>query len=83
MTKSVRPQDVEERFRKLMRDGGLLEPEEVAQLRRAVVFVWYDPKLVVVVDLEELAEDGDPSLALSAHGRYAGIRAPNDREDSR
>jgi hypothetical protein len=53
-------QEIEARFREIAARAGLPEPDEVGHLRRAVVFLWYESKLFVLVDLEELADGEDP-----------------------
>jgi hypothetical protein len=55
-----RHQAVEDRMRQLLAEAGLRPPDEVAQLRRVVVFLWYDTKAFVIVDLDEMPLDGDP-----------------------
>jgi hypothetical protein len=51
---------VEERMRQLLASAGLPAPDETALLTRAVIFLWYDTKAFVLVDLDELPPDGDP-----------------------
>jgi hypothetical protein len=60
MPDSVQHQEVEARFREIAATAGLPEPDEVGHLRRAVVFLWYESKLFVLVDLEELPVGEDP-----------------------
>ncbi len=47
--------DAERRMRELIENAGLPEPDEVRHEfePNEVVFVWCEPKLVVVVDLDE------------------------------
>lgn len=54
---------VEQRFRDLLADHALPEPDEVAHWRDAVLFGWRDTKALVVIDLDELEDlDGlDPA----------------------
>jgi hypothetical protein len=76
MPLSPRHQEVEDRFRDLLSEAGLPEPDEAAQLRRSVVFLWYDTKAFVLVDLEELPEDADPFAGLDPGGLAADILGP-------
>ena len=48
-------------MRELLQTAGLPAPDETAQLSRAVIFIWYDTKAFVLVDLEEIP-DGDYPL---------------------
>lgn len=60
----------ERRFRALLADQGLPQPDEVAHWRDALVFGWRDTKAIVVVDLDEVDElDGsDPSACFGVCG---------------
>jgi hypothetical protein len=51
---------VEDRMRALLDEAGLPAPDDIAHLSRAVVFLWYDTKAFVLVDLDEMPDDGDP-----------------------
>lgn len=44
----------------LIESAGLPAPDDVGHLSRAVVFIWYETKAFVLVDLEEIPPDGDP-----------------------
>lgn len=57
MTTSPRHKEIEERFLQLVADAGLPAPDDTARLRRALVFLWYDTKAFVLVDLDELPDD--------------------------
>ena len=59
MTISPRNQLVEDRMRQLLDETGLPQPDDIAHLSRAVIFLWYDTKAFVLVDLDEMP-DGDP-----------------------
>lgn len=52
--------DIEARFRDLVMAAGLPEPDEIAHLRRAIIFLWYDTKAFVLLDLDELPAGADP-----------------------
>jgi hypothetical protein len=52
-----RHRDVERRFRRLVADAELLEPDRVEYEPEAVVFRWDGPKLAVAVDFDRPAED--------------------------
>lgn len=43
----------EARFRDLLRQSDLPEPDEVARLRDCLVFCWHDRRAVVVIDLDD------------------------------
>ena len=57
MHRSSRHDEVEDRFLDLLDDAGLPGPDDVAHLSRALVFVWYEPRALVLVDLDELPDD--------------------------
>jgi len=60
MTISPRNQLVEDRMRQLLDETGLPQPDDIAHLTRAVIFLWYDTKAFVLVDLDEMPDDDDP-----------------------
>jgi hypothetical protein len=45
--------EVETRFRKLLRDAELPEPDDAAHEPDSIVFYWHGPKVAVVVDLDD------------------------------
>jgi hypothetical protein len=45
-------QDVEQRFRDLIAEAGLPDPDDVAYESRSVVFLWNEEKVAVAVDLD-------------------------------
>lgn len=47
-------------MRELLESAGLPAPDETAQLTRAVIFIWYDTKAFVLVDLDELPDGEEP-----------------------
>ena len=47
-------------MRQLLDDAGLPHPDDTAHLSRAVVFIWYDTKAFVLVDMDEMPHDDDP-----------------------
>ena len=47
-------------MRELLAAAGLPAPDDVAHVSRAVIFVWYETKAFVLVDLEEIPDDDDP-----------------------
>ena len=47
-------------MRELLAAAGLPLPDDVAHVSRAVIFLWYDTKAFVLVDLDEMPQDGDP-----------------------
>jgi hypothetical protein len=60
MTHSRRHQQIEERMRDLLEAAALPAPDETAHLTRAVIFIWYDTKAFVLVDLDEIPDGDDP-----------------------
>ena len=60
MTNHDRHRRAEARFRALLAESGFPEPDEVAYLRRCLIFLWELSKLVVLIDLDELAPGDDP-----------------------
>ena len=63
-------------FRATLEEAGLPQPEEVAYLRRAVVFVWYSTKAVVFVDLDEVPEGEPPFAGIDLEGLGESLEPP-------
>lgn len=57
-------------MRELLDSAALPAPDDIAHLSRAVIFIWYDTKAFVLVDLDEMPPDGDPLDGLDL-GRLA------------
>jgi hypothetical protein len=47
-------------MRELLDAAGLQAPDDVGHLSRAVIFIWYETKAFVLVDLEEVPDGDDP-----------------------
>ena len=47
-------------MRELLAEAGLPAPDDVAHVSRAVIFLWYETKAFVLVDLEEIPDGDDP-----------------------
>lgn len=60
MHPSPRHQQVETRMRELLTAAGLPQPDDIAHVSRAVIFLWYETKAFVLVDLEEMPDGEDP-----------------------
>jgi hypothetical protein len=60
MPPSTPHHEAEAAFRRLITDGELAEPDDVQYTDDSVVFLWREPQLAVVVDLE------DPAAAKAA-----------------
>jgi len=60
MPPTPRHQKVEERMRELLASAGLPAPDDVAHVSRAVIFLWYETKAFVLVDLDEIPDGDDP-----------------------
>jgi hypothetical protein len=56
MAPTTRHHEAEAAFRRLIDDGEFAEPDEVRYDDDSVVFLWHEPKLAVVVDLEDAPE---------------------------
>ena len=54
MPPSPRHREVEDRFRRLISDAELAQPDSVEYEPEAVTFLWHDEKLAVVVDFDDL-----------------------------
>ncbi len=57
----------------MLADAGLPAPDETAHLTRAVIFIWYDTKAFVLVDLDETPATGDPLEGLDVAQLAADI----------
>lgn len=55
-----RHEEIRDRFLETVADAGIPAPHEAVCLSRALIFLWYDTKAFVLVDLDELAEDAEP-----------------------
>jgi hypothetical protein len=64
---TAKHREVEARFRRLVADAELPEPDSVDYEPRSVVFVWHGPKVSVAVDFDE-----------PEHGRSPRARAAAD-----
>jgi hypothetical protein len=67
MNLSPRHQLVEDRMRELLVAADLPAPDDVAHVSRAVIFLWYETKAFVLVDLEEVPDGEDPLDALDVN----------------
>ena len=47
-------------MRELLTAANLPAPDDVAHVSRAVIFLWYETKAFVLVDLEEVPDGDDP-----------------------
>ena len=47
-------------MRELLAAANLPEPDDVAHASRAVIFLWYETKAFVLVDMEEIPDGDDP-----------------------
>jgi hypothetical protein len=60
MPDHARHDHAEAHFRALLEESGLPQPDEVAHLRRCLIFLWEQSKSVVLIDLDELVPGDDP-----------------------
>jgi hypothetical protein len=75
MTDSPRHDKIEKQFRRLVFEAGLPEPDDTAHLSRALIFLWYESKAFVLIDLDELPAGIDPLDGLDLEGLRADIFA--------
>jgi len=61
-----RHHQAEGRFRDLLTEAGFPQPDEVAHLRRCLIFLWEPSKFVVLIDLDELPQGDDPFAGFDA-----------------
>jgi hypothetical protein len=54
MPATPRHKEVEAQFRQLIDDAALEPPDEVEYAPESVVFLWNEPQVAVVVDLDEM-----------------------------
>jgi hypothetical protein len=73
MPDSVCHDHAEARFRALLDASGLPQPDEVAHLRRCLIFLWEASQSVVLIDLDELAPGGDPFAGFDAGELFAAV----------
>jgi hypothetical protein len=50
---------LEQEFLDMVGAAGIPAPDETARLQRALIFLWYDTKAFVLIDLDDMPED-DP-----------------------
>jgi hypothetical protein len=63
---TTRHREVEERFRRLVAEAELFEPDRVVYEPEGVVFFWDGPKLAVAVDFDRPEDDTSCPDRLSA-----------------
>ena len=63
-------------MRELLAASGLPSPDETAHLTRAVIFIWYDTKAFVLVDLDELPPGEDPLGGLDMDALAGDLGVP-------
>jgi hypothetical protein len=62
-----RHHQAEARFLDLLAEAGFPAPDEVAHLRRCLIFLWEPSKFVVLIDLDELPVGDDPFAGFDPH----------------
>jgi hypothetical protein len=50
---------LEQEFLDMVTAAGIPAPDDIARMQRALIFLWYDTKAFVLVDLDDMPED-DP-----------------------
>jgi hypothetical protein len=73
MPKSIRHHELEQHFRQLVAEAGLPEPDDTAHLQRALIFLWYDSKAFVLIDLDEIPDGVDPLDGLDMDALRADV----------
>jgi hypothetical protein len=66
MPERARHDHAEAHFRALLDESGLPQPDEVAHLRRCLIFLWEPSKFIVLIDLDELVPGDDPFAGFDA-----------------
>lgn len=59
MTTPIRHDALEAQFMQMLDGAGLPGPDDVAHLSRAIVFLWYETKAFVLIDLSEIPPGAD------------------------
>ena len=59
MTTPVRHDQLEAQFMQMLEEADLPGPDDVAHLSRAIVFLWYETKAFVLIDLSEIPPGAD------------------------
>jgi len=73
MTTSQLHREIEGRFLEMIEDAGLPAPDDTARLSRALIFLWYESKAFVLVDLDELPVGEEPLDGLDLEALRADI----------
>ena len=69
MHPTPRHQEAEARFRELVRNADLDQPDEVEYRHDELVFLWHGPKVAVVVELDDSPSECEGRLARSRSER--------------
>jgi hypothetical protein len=75
-------EEVEQRFRELIAEAGLPDPDDVAYEPRSVVFLWNEQHVAVAVDLDDPIGGAGPAEPSSRPTRARRVdgREPVDRD---
>ena len=73
MKTNTRQEQVEQDLRELLQTAGLPGPDDVALMEKAVIFLWYDSKAFVLVDLDEIPPGVRPLEGLDLEALRADI----------
>jgi hypothetical protein len=52
-------EQLENEFLAMVDAAGIPAPDDIARMQRALIFLWYDSKAFVLIDLDDMPED-DP-----------------------
>ena len=73
MTTNTRQEQVEHDLRAMLQTVGLPGPDDVALLERAVIFLWYESKAFLLVDLDGVPPGVEPLEGLNLDALRADI----------
>jgi hypothetical protein len=64
MPNVTRHEHIEEKFCGMLAAAGLPQRDDLARMRRALVFLWYETKAFVLVELSDLPDGADALASL-------------------
>jgi hypothetical protein len=73
MKTRARQEQVEQNLRTLLESAGLPGPDDVALMEKAVIFLWYDSKAFLLIDLDGVPPGVEPLEGLNLEALRADI----------
>jgi hypothetical protein len=73
MKTRARQEQVEQNLRTLLQSVGLPGPDDVALMEKAVIFLWYDSKAFLLIDLDGVPPGVEPLEGLNLEALRADI----------